>query len=96
MPGALAQKEDFGVIVIEGARYDFPTPEFIVAVQRVAQEKKAVIVVDEITSGWRMTDGGVYKLNSLKPDIVVYGEGVCDFCCGRKKGSDGSSPGDIY
>lgn len=72
----LAEKSDFGVIVIEGARYDFPTPEFISAVQRVAGEKNAVLVVDEITSGWRMTDGGVYKLNGLSPDIVVYGKGM--------------------
>lgn len=72
----LAEKEDFGVIVIEGARYDFPTPEFIKSVQRIAREKNAVIVVDEITSGWRMTDGGVYKLNGLEPDIVVYGKAL--------------------
>ncbi|MBT6051892.1 MAG: aminotransferase class III-fold pyridoxal phosphate-dependent enzyme [Candidatus Scalindua sp.] len=73
---ALAEDEDIGVIVIEGARYDFPTPEFISAVQRVAVDKNAVVVVDEITSGWRMTDGGVYKLNGLNPDIVVYGKGM--------------------
>lgn len=73
---ALAEDEDIGVIVIEGARYDFPTPEFISSVQRIAVDKNAVVVVDEITSGWRMTDGGVYKLNGLNPDIVVYGKGM--------------------
>ena len=73
---ALSEDEDIGVIVIEGARYDFPTPEFISSVQRIAAEKNVVIVVDEITSGWRMTDGGVYKLNGLNPDIVVYGKGM--------------------
>jgi glutamate-1-semialdehyde 2,1-aminomutase len=72
----LAKEEDFRVIVMEGARYDFPTPEFIEAVHRVAKEKNALIVLDEITSGWRMTDGGVYKLLGLKPDIVVYGKAL--------------------
>ena len=61
----LAQTEDFGVIVLEGARYDFPKPDFIAAVHRVAKQKNAIIVLDEITSGWRMTDGGVYKLQNF-------------------------------
>jgi glutamate-1-semialdehyde 2,1-aminomutase len=69
-------KEDIGVIVIEGARYDFPTKEFLDAIQRIAKEKNLVIIVDEITSGWRMTDGGVYKLIGFNPDIVIYGKSM--------------------
>ena len=67
---------DVGVIVIEGARYDFPTQTFLNEIQTVARERSIVIVVDEITSGWRMTDGGVYKLNEFNPDIVVYGKAM--------------------
>ena len=67
---------DIGVIVIEGARYDFPTQAFLNEIQTVARKRDIVIVVDEITSGWRMTDGGIYKLNGLNPDIVVYGKAM--------------------
>ena len=67
---------DVGVIVIEGARYDLPTQDFLNEIQTVARERDIVIVVDEITSGWRMTDGGVYKLNGFAPDIVVYGKAM--------------------
>ncbi len=72
----LARTENFGVIVLEGARYDLPTPAFIAAVHRVAKEKNAVIVLDEITSGWRMTYGGVYPLVGFQPDVVVYGKAL--------------------
>lgn len=72
----VAKSNDFGVIVLEGARYDFPTPEFVEAVNRIAVEKNAIVILDEITSGWRMTDGGCYKLNEFKPDIVVYGKAM--------------------
>lgn len=68
--------KDVGVIVIEGARYDFPTQAFLNEIQTVSHERNIVIVVDEITSGWRMTDGGVYKLNGFAPDIVVYGKAM--------------------
>ena len=67
---------DVGGIVIEGARYDFPTQAFLNEIQTAAMERDIVIVVDEITSGWRMTDGGVYKLNGFDPDIVVYGKAM--------------------
>lgn len=43
---------------------------------KVCKEKKLLLILDEITSGWRLTDGGVYKLNKLDPDIVVYGKAL--------------------
>lgn len=67
---------DIGVIVIEGARYDFPDQDFLNTIQSTARERNIVLVTDEITSGWRMTDGGIYKLNGFEPDIVVYGKAL--------------------
>lgn len=68
--------EDIGVIVLEGARYDFPNPDFIVGVNALAKQYNCLLVLDEITSGFRLTDGGVYKLNDFDPDIVVFGKGL--------------------
>jgi len=67
---------DAGVICLEGARYDFPSKEFLESVSRIAKKHKMIIVSDEITSGWRMTDGGVYKINGFNPDIVVYAKAM--------------------
>lgn len=72
----IKQHPDIGVIVFEGARYDFPDSAFLSEIQRIARENNIVTVIDEITSGWRMTDGGVYKLNGFEPDIVVYGKAL--------------------
>ncbi|MCF6768104.1 aminotransferase class III-fold pyridoxal phosphate-dependent enzyme [Thiotrichales bacterium 19S11-10] len=70
------QEPDIGVIVMEGARYEFPSPDFLSEVQRLASKHKCTVILDEITSGWRLTDGGVYKLNGFSPDIVVYGKAM--------------------
>lgn len=70
------ENPDAGVICIEGARYDFPSYEFLDAVTFLAKKYNMVIVSDEITSGWRMTDGGVYKINGFQPDIVVYAKAM--------------------
>ena len=67
---------DAGVICLEGARYDFPSQEFLESVSRLAKKHNMVVISDEITSGWRMTDGGVYKINGFKPDIVVYAKAM--------------------
>ena len=72
----VSKHNDIGVVVIEGARYDFPTKEFLEGIQQIAKERNIVIISDEITSGWRMTDGGVYKINGFQPDIVVYGKAM--------------------
>jgi glutamate-1-semialdehyde aminotransferase len=70
------ENPDAGVICIEGARYDFPKKDFLDSITYIAKKYNMVIVSDEITSGWRMTDGGVYKLNGFNPDIVVYAKAM--------------------
>lgn len=72
----ILKKEDIGVIVFEGARYDYPEKEFLRFIQGAARKRNIVVVLDEITSGWRVTDGGVYKLTGFIPDIVVYGKAM--------------------
>ena len=68
--------ENVGVIILEGARYDFPSAPFLEAIQKKAKEKNIIIIVDEISSGFRLTDGGVYKTNGFNPDMVVYGKAM--------------------
>ena len=67
---------DIKIICIEGARFDYPKKDFLNTIMQVAKKYNMIIVSDEITSGWRVTDGGVYKINGFKPDIVVYGKGM--------------------
>jgi len=73
---AISEHPDIGVICIEGARYDFPNIDFLSEITKIAKKNGIVVISDEITSGWRMTDGGVYKLNGFEPDIVVYAKAL--------------------
>ena len=70
------ENPDIGVICIEGARHDFPSEDFLNAIMKTSRESGIVVISDEITSGWRLTDGGVYKLNGFQPDIVVYAKAM--------------------
>ena len=72
----LYENPDAGSICIEGARYEFASPEFLSLISLLAKKRNLIVILDEITSGWRMTDGGVYKLTDFHPDIVVYAKAM--------------------
>lgn len=72
----IKKNDDIGVICIEGARGEYPNRKFISEITKIARRKKIILICDEITSGWRMANGGSYKVTGIKPDIVVYGKGM--------------------
>ena len=72
----LEQHNDIGVIVIEGARYDLPSADFLKTIDIESKRKGIVVIVDEITSGLRMLESGVYRLFDFDPDIAVYGKAL--------------------
>lgn len=69
-------KEDIGVIIIEPARYDKPVDNFLQKVRKIADESNAVLIFDEITSGFRSGIGGIHLEYDVIPDIVVYGKSI--------------------
>lgn len=69
-------KEDIGVIVIEPARYDKPRNDFLHEVRKLADEINAILIFDEITSGFRSSIGGMHLEYNVIPDIVVYGKSI--------------------
>lgn len=73
---AIVKKQDIGAIVMEPVREHEPEKGFLQKVRKVADNASAVLVFDEITSGWRMNVGGIYELYGVKPDIVVYAKAM--------------------
>jgi len=65
-----------GVIVMEPEREHGPENNFLQKVRRIANEIGAVLIFDEITSGFRMNIGGVHELYKVRPDIAVYGKAI--------------------
>ncbi|MCM8822830.1 MAG: aminotransferase class III-fold pyridoxal phosphate-dependent enzyme [Candidatus Omnitrophica bacterium] len=72
----ITESHDIGVIVMEPLRSNYPENGFLEKVRAIADRCKAVLVFDEITSGFRMIIGGAYKLFNVEPDIVVYAKAI--------------------
>ena len=59
-------------IVLEPVRNDGPEPGFLEGVRALATQCGAVLLLDEITSAWRMTTGGMHMTYGIEPDMATF------------------------
>lgn len=69
-------KDSVGVVIMESIRNNSPNKGFIETIRRVTDEMGIVLIVDEITAGFRLNNGGAHLLFGLKPDIAVFAKGI--------------------
>ena len=65
-----------GVVVLEAVRNFPPAREFIETVRDITRDLNIPLIVDEITSGFRLTVGGAHLVYDLEPDIAVFGKAI--------------------
>jgi glutamate-1-semialdehyde 2,1-aminomutase len=63
-------------IVMEPTRSQHPDPGFLEGVRKIANQFGAVLIFDEISSGWRMHVGGVHLKYGVDPDIAVFAKAI--------------------
>jgi len=71
-------RDDLAAIVMEPQRGQSPDPGFLDNVRDVARQTGAVLIFDEITTGFRMTTGGIHLLLGVAPDIAVFAKGMAN------------------
>lgn len=72
----VAENKDIGVIVIEPMRFQEPEHNFLGRIREIADKNKAVLIFDEITSGWRFCPGGIHLEYGVNPDMAVFAKGL--------------------
>lgn len=68
--------DNFGVVVMESMRSQFPEDNFLQKIKDKCAQKGAVLVVDEITSGLRYGFPGALSRYDITPDVVVYAKAM--------------------
>ncbi|MDC0336041.1 aminotransferase class III-fold pyridoxal phosphate-dependent enzyme, partial [Pseudodesulfovibrio sp.] len=69
--------DTLAAIVMEPIRNEEPEPGFFAAVRKIADEIGAVLIVDEISAGFRFLTGGAHlALFEQTPDMAVFSKGL--------------------
>ena len=69
-------KDDIAAIILEPARGDSPPIETLTKIRELADSIGAVLIFDEITSGFRECTGGIHRKFDIKPDIAIFAKGM--------------------
>lgn len=72
----LLKTKDIGVIIMEPMRNIYPEDNFLLKVRKLADDNNCVLIFDEVTSGFRITNGGLHKMFNVNPDIVIFGKAI--------------------
>ena len=67
---------EIAAVVMEPMRSIEPNPGFLQGVRNITKKVGAVLVFDEISSGFRLNTGGLHLIHNVIPDIAVFGKAM--------------------
>lgn len=67
---------DIAAIIMEPMRGEPVEQSFLEEIRAVANKINAVLIFDEVTSGFRLCVGGIHKILGIEPDIAVFGKAL--------------------
>lgn len=68
--------KDIGVIILEPIRGSTPKQGFLEKIRKIADQLKAILIFDEVTSGFRVCAGGIHLTLGVDPDMAVFAKGL--------------------
>ncbi len=72
----ISRNHDLAAIKLEIERSVPPTKEFLEGLKRICKLKNIILIIDECTSGFRETFGGLHKKYKIEPDIAIFGKAL--------------------
>lgn len=74
---ALGWAEDIAAIIVEPVQRDIvPKPDFLAGLRRLADEIGAILIFDEVVTGFRLALGGAQQLFGVTPDLCSLGKAI--------------------
>jgi glutamate-1-semialdehyde 2,1-aminomutase len=74
----VGKESKIAAIVIEPARGELAEAGYLKDLRSYADEIGAVLIFDEITSGFRMCPGGIHRKYKVHPDIAVFAKSMAN------------------
>ena len=67
---------NIAAVVMEPIRGSDPKVGFLETIREVTRQEGIVMIFDEITAGWRLTQGGAHLVFGIEPDMAVFAKGI--------------------
>lgn len=75
---ARAAGRDLAAVVLEPVIERAPSPEWLERARRLCDDLDAVLIFDEIKTGFRLARGGYQEAVSVTPDLAVFGKAMAN------------------
>lgn len=70
------QEDNVGAVVVEAIRNIFPSDTFWDTIRKETQKRGIPLIIDEVSSGFRLNCGGAHMVMGVEPDIAVFAKGL--------------------
>lgn len=83
-------KNEIAAVIIEPVILEEPKNDFLTNLRDLCRSQGALLIFDEVVTGFRFDVGGAQKLVGITPDLAAFGKGAANgmplsFVCGRKE-----------
>lgn len=72
----IIKNHDIGTIIMEPMRSEKPKNNFLENIRKLCDEKNIILIFDEVSSGFRVNNGGLHLTFNVIPDIAVFGKAL--------------------
>lgn len=69
-------KGEVATVYMEPMMTEYPKNNFLQQVKKIAHHYGAVLIFDEVITGFRFANGGAQELLKVEADLVVFGKGI--------------------
>ncbi len=83
-------KANISAVILEPIQGNGPNKDYLQKIKKLCEENNALLIFDEVVSGFRYALGGAAELYKVTPDLAAYGKGMANgmplsFVSGRKE-----------
>ena len=72
----IALDDEIGTLKMEVVRSVPPLPNYLEKIQQICNDKGIVLILDECTSGFRESFGGIHLNYNITPDLCMFGKAL--------------------
>lgn len=69
---------EFAAVILEPMNIEYPQAGFLAAVKKITQQAGAILIFDEMITGFRFAKGGAQEYFGVTPDLAAFGKGMAN------------------